>query len=456
MFRRNRSTQEYYLNMDRPNIILFMMDALRPDRLSAWGGDVPRTPNFDRLAASGVFFRNCFAHMPSSHPSRASILTGRDPHTHGVRINSRPLSASETTLPQVLRDAGYLTAVTRTFPPGMGRGFAEQGVVRNLSAFDQGPWDVVKELPEMPEGEAQTDVAQDVSALIVWLRRHVADPGRRSRPFFLWADVEDTHEPWRPPAPFDTMFDPEPYDGPDMSCPPMYSPHLTERQIRRARALYDGVVALEDKHLGRLLDELDRLNLTRETLLVLMSDHGIHLGEHHLWRKPPTLFDAVLRATLIVSLPGTVPEGVQTDSICLVNDVFATILDLADLPVPNAARGQCTSLCPLWEGRTRVRDMIGLEFNAYKGTVGKGVRTDRWKYFYYRSVGDIPWDVGSPKEIWDGQGWPLAMLFDLKNDPHETQNVASEHPEVEREMRDLLLNWLIDSENDLPAPTPGD
>jgi len=442
--------------MNRPNVILFMVDALRPDRLSAWGGNAPRTPNFDRLAADGVFFRTCLSHMPSSHPSRASILTGRDPHTHGIRINSRPLSASETTLAQVLRDAGYLTASTRTFPPGMGRGFTEQGLVRKLSAFDQGPWDVVREIPEMPQDEAQTDVAQDVNTLIAWLRGYVGDRERRKHPFFLWADVEDTHEPWRPPAPFDTMFDPDPYDGPDVSCPPMYSPDLTERQIRHARALYNGVVALEDKHLGRLLDALDRLDLADETLLIVMSDHGIHLGEHHLWRKPPTLFDAVLRATLIMRLPLTVPKGVQTEGICLVNDVFATVLDLAELRLPPAATGQCTSLRPLWEGRRQVRDMIGLEFNSYKRTVGKGVRTERWKYFYYRSVGDIPWDRGTPKEIWDGQGWPLAMLFDLENDPGETRNVAPDYPQVEREMRDLLLNWLIDSENDLPAPMPGD
>ena len=449
--------------MSRPNVILFMMDALRPDRLSPWsgvpalGGAAHPTPNFARLAAEGVFFGNCFSHMPSSHPSRASILTGRDPHTHGVRINSRPLSASETTLAQVLREAGYLTATTRKFPPGMGRGFTEQGLASDkLSPFDQGPWDTVKDLPEMPEDEAETDVAQDTTALIKWLQHYVANGERRKQPFFLWADCEDTHEPWRPPAPFDTLYDPEPYDGPDVSCPPMYSPHLTERQVRHARALYDGVVALEDKHLGRLLDALDRLKLADNTLLIVMSDHGVHLGENHLWRKPPTLFDAVLRATLIMRLPGKLPKGVQTAGLSLVNDVFATVLDLAGLPLPKAALGQCASLRPLWEGKRQVRQMVPLEFNAYKGTAGKGVRTERWKYFYYRSVGDIIWDTMAPGDIWRGQGWPLAMLFDLENDPYETRNVAAEHPDVEREMRDLILNWLIDSENDLPPPMPGD
>ncbi|HRS95826.1 MAG TPA: sulfatase-like hydrolase/transferase [Candidatus Latescibacteria bacterium] len=449
--------------MAKPNILLFMMDALRPDRLSPWGHDAVAvgpphpTPNFARLAETGVFFRNCFSHMPSSHPSRASILTGRDPHTHGVRINSRPLSASETTLTQILRNAGYLTATTRTFPPGMGRGFEERGLVSKvLSPFDAGPWDIVKELPQMAEDEAGTDVAQDTTALIRWLQRYVADPERRKHPFFLWADCEDTHEPWRPPVPYNTMYDPEPYDGPDVSCPPMYSPHLTERQVRHARALYDGVVALEDAHLGRLLDALERLGLAQDTLLIVMSDHGVHLGENHLWRKPPTLFDAVLRATLIMRLPGVIPQGRHTDGLNLVNDVFATVLDLAELEMPSGAVGQCTSLRPLWEGQQQVRNFVPLEFNLYKGTAGKGIRTERWKYFYYRSVGDLMWDTMSPADVWRGEGWPLTMLFDLENDPAESRNVADEFPQVEREMRDILLNWLIDSENDLPAPVPGD
>jgi arylsulfatase A-like enzyme len=444
------------VSSDRPNIIIFMMDALRPDHLSPWNPSVRHTPNFARLADSGVFFRNCFSHMPSSHPSRASILTGRDPHTHGVRINSRPLPAQETTLAQILSDADYLTATTREFPPGLGRGFAEQGLVRKLSAFDSGPWDVVKELPEMATDEMQTEVAQDVTSVIQWMKDYVDGPDNGKRPFMLWADCEDTHEPWRPPSPFDTMYDTEPYSGRDVSCPPMYSPELNESETTHAMNLYDGVVALLDKHLGRLLDSLDELDLADNTLLCVLSDHGVHLGEHGLWRKPPTLFDAVLRATLIMRLPGQVPAGIQSDGIGLVNDVFPTILDLVGLDVPDAAKPHCESLRPLWSGADQVRDFVGLEFNAYKGTSGKGIRTKRWKYMYYPSLGEAVWDVGSPADIWRGNGWPDAMLFDLENDPDETVDVRAEYPEVEREMRQRLIDWLIASENDIPAPDPGD
>lgn len=441
---------------DRPNVIIVMLDALRPDHLTPWGGVERPTPNFQRLADEGAFFRNCFSHMPSSHPSRASILTGRDPHTHGVRINSRPLPAQEITLPQVLAEAGYMTATTRAFPPGLGRGFMDQGLARELSAFDRGPWDVVKELPEMATDEMETDIAQDVTALIKWMQEHREDPQRRDQPFFLWADSEDTHEPWQPPQPFNTLYTDPKYDGPDVACPAMYSPDLTEVQIAQAIGLYDGVVALLDKHLGRLLDALERLGLADNTLLVVMSDHGVHLGEHNLWRKPPTLFDAVLRATLMMRLPGSIPAGVQPGGLNLVNDVFATVLDLAGVEMPDAAVQHCHSLRPLWSGQPEVREYIGLEFNAYKGTEAKGVRTPDWKYVHYRGVGDAPWDVGSPRDIWDANGWPNTMLFDLVNDPAEMNDVRAQHPEIESNIRERLIDWLILSENDVPAPDPGD
>ncbi len=444
------------MSTNRPNVILFMMDALRPDHLSPWGAGIHPTPNFERLASAGAFFRNTFSHMPSSHPSRASILTGRDPHTHGVRINSRPLPSQETTLAQLLATEGYLTATTRVFSPGIGRGFTDQGLARNLSPFDRGPWDVVKELPEMATDEMETDVAKDITALIKWLQDYSGDAEKRKRPFLLWADCEDTHEPWRPPKPFDSLYTDPAYHGPDVSCPPMYSPTLSNHEKAHAVGLYDGVVALLDKHLGRLLDALDRLDLSENTLLVVLSDHGVHLGEHHLWRKPPTLFDAVLRATLIMRLPGVIPAGVQSEGINLVNDVFATVLDVCGVEVPEAAQRQCTSLMPLVNGAEQVREFVGLEFNAYKGTAAKGLRTPRWKYMHYHSVGDIPWDVGSPADIWRGNNWSKTMLFDLANDPDESHDVRADHSDVERQMRETLIDWLIESENDIPAPDPGD
>ena len=443
--------------MNRPNVIVFMIDTFRPDHLEPWGPPSRPTPNFKRLADEGVFFRDFFAHMPSSHPSRASVLTGRDPHTCGMRVNSRPLPAEETTLTQLLKDAGYLTAATRSesFPPGLGRGFQEVDLVRKLFASGKRPWEIVSEIPPCSDAEARSQIAQDTAALIAWLKEYVSNPDRRGRPFFFWADVEDVHGAWRPPPPFNTMYTTEPYDGPDVSTQPTYAPGMPEEQKRHAIALYDGMVAFVDKYIGILLDALEEMSLAENTLLIVMSDHAGSMGEHDMWGKMSTLYDPVLRSVLVMRQRGVLPAGVQTSGLAIMNDVFATVVEHVGLALPDAAKGYCTSLRPLWEGKRQVRDQIPLEFNLHRGTVAKGIRTERWKYIYNRWVSEERWNSGiSPAEIWRSKGWARVMLFDLENDPGETVNVLDLYPEVAQEMQERLINWLIDSENNLPAPTP--
>ena len=188
-------SEEGFAGMKRPNIIMFMIDTFRPDRLEPWGLPDRPTPGFQRLADEGVFFRNFFAHMPSSHPSRASILTGRDPHTCGIRINSVPLPMSETTLTQILKDAGYITAFTReaSLPPGLGRGFMDRDLVPKYFEGGQLPWEVAEEIPMCSEMEASMQTPRETAVLIRWLKEYVADLARKDRSFLFWADTEDTH-----------------------------------------------------------------------------------------------------------------------------------------------------------------------------------------------------------------------------------------------------------------------
>jgi arylsulfatase A-like enzyme len=439
--------------MPQPNIIVFMMDALRPDHLGPWSPETRPTPNFSRLADEGVFFREFFGHMPSSFNARASVLTGRDPHTHGVKINGRPLSAKEITLPQILREAGYATALTTPYPKGMNRGFSEN-TLRNRFEGDIAA--VQELLPGVSDGEATTDVAQDTAALVGWLRERQNNPQRSEQPFFLWADEEFSHGPWRPPAPWDTMYDTEQYDGPDASNSLMYAPDLPERHKQKTINLFDGCIAVIDKMLGYLIDELDTLGIAEDTLLVVMSDHGQLLGELGMWGKPPVLTDPVLRSVLVMRQKGAIPAGVQPTGLGIMNDVFATLLEHAGLELPESARGQCVSLSPLWNGVAQVRDQVGLEFNSYRGTAGKGIRTEKWKYIHYASLGTDVWKEYSPAEMWERLGWDRTVLFDLESDPGETRDVKAEHPDVVADMQIRMIDWLVNSEDDVPWPDPGD
>jgi arylsulfatase A-like enzyme len=442
--------------MKRPNVLMFMIDTFRPDHLEPWGPPAKPTPGFKRLADEGVFFRNHFAHMPSSHPARASILTGRDPHTTGIRINNVPLPAAEVTLTQLLRDAGYATALTRedTLRLGLDRGFDETGLVEELFADGAKPWDIAPEIPECTEMEAGMDLPQDVAASIHWLKAHKADPTKKDQPFFLWADVEDVHGAWHAPEPFGSRYTDPDFDGPDMGRPPTHSCDMPPSHKAQAIALYDGMVALVDKYIQILLKALDDLDLVDDTLLLVMSDHAGSLGEHNMWGKMCTVYDPVLRSVLMMRYPGVVPAGVQTSGQTVMNDVFATVANIAGVEIPEQAERHCVDLAPLWQGKNEVRDVVPMEFNLYSDTVVKAVRTPKWKFIYNHSLGEKPWCKTTPTEIFRKEGWERVMLFDLENDPGETNNVIHQYPDIARDMHWKLTQWLIDSENDLSAPAP--
>ncbi len=430
----------------RPNVVMVMVDAMRPDRIGVWGDVQAKTPNIDRVAGQGVFFRNIFAPMPSSAPSRATILTGRPPHTHGVRINSRNLPEEELTLAEIFHDAGYTTVSAGPLSRGREQGFQHvniRGGMLGPDSLSRVMWDQL----EYAKSEQDTLTSATVRAAVGWARAR----GAEADPMFMWIDMrENMHEAWRPPAPYDTMYDTI-YTARDAADNNMYSPEHTEVDVRHAHALHDGQLTYVDTQLGYLFEGFSRLGLDDNTLLLVLSDHGTFMGEHSLWQKPPVMLDPLMRATLIVRYPGVVPAGAETSHLAQLSDVFATVLDLAGLPVPDRVGNESVSLRPTWDGGQAVRDAVYMEFCVYKGTASKAIRTSDWLYIYWRSIGTIPWGGGiSPAQVLAGNGWPSRLLFDLHADPGLTRNVVGERPEIEADMRNRLLDWLIDSENDVP------
>ncbi|MDP6126224.1 MAG: sulfatase-like hydrolase/transferase, partial [Candidatus Latescibacteria bacterium] len=372
------------------------------------------------------------------------IHTGRAPHTHGVRINGRPLPPKETTLAEVFLNAGYATVSISRLPEGQEQGF-ELINVGGDDGVDPLAWVMFDEAEYEGRDTAEGEVMPNIKGAIGWLRAH-----GKEKPFFMWMDNESIHEPWRPPPPYDTMYDPD-YEGPDASINLMWSPDLPERQVRASHALCDGQISHVDDQLGLLFEELDRSGIADDTVIVVVSDHGTFMGEHDLWQKCPIMFDPVMRATLIIRPPEKVHGGAQVAHLAQLGDVFATVLDLAGVDSPEYIARESFSLQPTWRDNAPIRDNVMMEFCFYKGTASKAVRTEKWLYVYFRSSGDIPWGDGiSPGEIIAAKGWKDRMLFDLVADPDLNNNVVDENPDVEREMRDLILDWLIDSENDLP------
>jgi len=438
------------VNLDeKPNVLMVMIDSLRPDRLGCGGNRFAKTPHIDSLAAGGSFMERCFCPMPSSVPSRATVLTGRFPHAHGVRINDNRLPPKEITLTQLLAASGYTTAATPMLYPGLEKGFSHvEPVVRppadapspERGKRSRGPG---RRKPSISPEEARHNATLVTDAALRWLE------SRPKARWFLWVDYESIHEPWRPPEPYASMFD-KGYDGPDLSDPKMYEPDAGDRVTRHLRALYDGEVVLVDKGVGRILGFLREMGLWDDTLIVLVSDHGVFLGEHGFFKKPPFLFEPLMRSSFIVSWPKGFPAGRRPKSLVHLCDVMPTVLDLLELPLPDGCQG--ASLVPLLRGAlNKVHDAVFMEFCEYKGTAVKAVRTEDWKYIYHRSVGNIPWSHDyAPAEVFQKAGFQAEMLLDLSADPEELKNLAQRRQDVARKMRSLLMDWMIDTEDDVP------
>jgi arylsulfatase A-like enzyme len=280
-------------------VLLVSLDTVRQDRLGCYGDDEARTPVIDRLAARGVRFADAVATTPLTLPSHATIMTGLYPPRSGVLDNGLYRLADEhETLAERLADHGYDTAafvgcfvLDERF--GLDQGFdlydfevSEAGYRRSQPDFNERP------------AEAVTDAA------IRWLGER--NRRRPTGPFFAWVHYFDPHLPYQSPL---------------------------ESQPAFAGRPYDAEIAWVDRQLGRLLDELSRLQLTDETLVVLVADHGESLGEHGEATHGMFVYDATVRVPLILSSPSLFGGPlVVSDRVVGLVDVRPTIEEVLGLP----------------------------------------------------------------------------------------------------------------------------
>ncbi|MFN2432714.1 MAG: sulfatase [Gemmatimonadota bacterium] len=367
---------------DAPNVLLIVLDTVRAPSLSLHGYPRPTAPRLERLAARGVRFDWALSTSPWTLPAHGSLFTGRFPHQLSTDWRS-PLDAAHPTLAEALRARGYVTAGFVANTPyashevGLARGFLHYedyrttpGQVLTSSALGRlilpGP-------PGVFLGRTKADGLN--AAFLRWL------PSSGSRPFFAFLNYYDAHLPYVAPEPFATRLgapaarkDPlrrlreraanvlgrflGPRDDP-LQRPP------TE-EVRRVRSLYDASLAYLDDRVGALLDELERRGTLENTLVIVTSDHGEHLGEHGLFAHGNSLYLPLLHVPLLVSLPGRVPTGIVVRDPVSLRDVPATVLDLAGLE--EAARWPGRSLARFWEGEGATGDTLLAE-------VSRGINT---------------------------------------------------------------------------------
>ncbi len=411
---------------DKPNVLFIAIDDLN-DWIGALGGHPQSsTPNLDRLAARGTLFTNGHCAAPACNPSRAALMTGIRPSTSGVYHNPQPwrkAMPNAVTLSQHFMQHGYTA---------MGAGKIYHGRYP-----DPASWDVYfpsKEKPRPadpgPAGKplngiertghfdwGPLQVADDQMSdhkVVEWVTDQLQQD--RDKPFFLACGIFRPHLPWYVPQKYfdqfplegiqlpkvlETDLDDVPAAGRKVAKPDKdHSRVLAHNQWKHAVQGYLASIAFTDAQVGRLLDALDTSPDKDNTIVVLWTDHGWHLGEKQHWRKF-ALWERATRTPMMFVVPGLTQPGQRCDRPVNLLDIYPTLVDICDLPARGELEG--VSLKALLANANAEWDRPSLTTH---GRNNHALRSERYRYIRYA----------------DGS----EELYDHTADPNEWNNLASE------------------------------
>lgn len=432
--------------MPQPNILVIISDHLSPRVVGAYGESASCTPNIDRIADRGVVFGKAYANCPLCQPSRASFWTSRYPHETRVLSNGRqhvngPLPEDLVTSGDLFSRGGY-----QAIHFGKEHDF---GTLRGFELIPTEPRESEEEPhPAWPEN-ADTYRDNDSTAKCVdWLEKP------HDRPFLAVADLQNPHnicgwvgennslegpvENITPPCELPPL--PDNFYVEDMASRPPGVRHIccthnrlaqasgwNEENYRHYIAAYQHYTELADNKVGMIMDALEKSGELDNTVVIVTADHGDGMASHGMVTKQVSMYDETMRVPFIMAGAG-IPrvEEIQPELIQLL-DLMPTLLDLAGLDAPEAARGK--SVMPLVHGQAdKLHDYIAGEWHTEWGftiSPGRMIRTERYKYTRYLE--------GNAEE-----------LYDMQEDPGETRNLAPdpEYAEILQEHRNILAGHL--------------
>lgn len=438
----------------KPNVLFIAVDDLNIS-LGCYGHPLVKSPAIDRLAERGVRFDNAYCQFPLCSPSRVSMLTGLRPQTTQIfelKTDFRTILPDAVTLPQAFQRAGYFVArVGKLFHYGVpggigtsglddprswnetvnprGRDKDDEGKVTNYTP-NRGLGSAMSFLVAEGEDEEQTD-GKSATAAIKLLEAH------GDKPFFLGVGFYRPHTPYIAPKkyfdlypldaiklPFNPADDHDDIPEPALHIRPS-NYGLSDEQCRQCIQAYYASISFMDAQVGRLLDALDRLKLSDNTIVVLWGDHGYLLGQHGQWMKQ-SLFEESAQVPLLIAAPGMQGNGQACRRIVETIDIYPTLCDLAGIEHPTNLAG--VSLRPLLESPGQAWDRPAFTQVQRGKFPGRSVRTQRWRY--------TEWDHGAKG----------AELYDHKNDPREFKNLAGDpqHAKVVAELRGMIQKTFDD------------
>ena len=460
----------------KPNVLLICVDDLKP-LLGCYGDKRIQTPNLDRLASRGILFERAYCNQAVCAPSRNTLLTGIRSTTLGIYdlgTNFRQSIPDAVTLPQYFKQNGYRAeGLGKIFHVGHGNhedpaswsvphfsvksiayAFPENHTNQTLTR-EEALFANQTDVGKLPRGAAFecADVSDDTypDGILAneTIHRLQSARTRTNEPFFMAVGFVKPHLPFCAPKKYWDLYDRAAFNLPTLRTPPEGAPRfapsgwgelrqysdipetgpLTDEQARTMIHGYHAAVSYVDAQIGRVLDELNRLNLTTNTIIVLWGDHGWHLGDHGFWSKH-TNYEEATRIPLLIVAPGVTKPETRTKTLTESVDLYPTLCDLAGLPkpkLPQSLEGQ--SLLPVLEKPSH--NHKAAVFHAYprnrrgEDILGRAVRTERYRLVEWKKP-------GAASDTAD------LELYDYQTDPLETKNLANEQPEVVTRLRALL------------------
>jgi arylsulfatase A-like enzyme len=426
----------------RPNILVLIADDQRWDQLSC--ADKPiipelKTPNMDRLAKEGVYFRNAFITTPICAVSRASIMTGRYASTHGMNHFKTPIKADvlSKSYPALLHDNGYRTGILGKW--GMGT----EGTEDHFDMFNA--W--------TGQGTYFHDTDGGKIHNAEWLANKAGEffeSCTTDKPFCLTVCYKSPHHPYQPDERDKNLFDEVVIPKRKTDTPQGYQAirsdmmgkslnrwcYFDERKDEATKDDFEKnflrCVKSLDRSVGKIMQTLKELNLDKNTVIIYLSDNGYLWGEHGLGGKW-LLYEESIRTPIIICAPGMadMTRGVKIDNLALNIDIAPTILDIAGIPIPSEMDGM--SLHPFLSGR-HVSSRTDF-FMEHVGVIdvdnpipdSRGVRSDEWKYIRYVNV--------EPE---------IEEMYHIKVDPLESNNLAddADYIEIKKQLRQRYNYYL--------------
>ena len=394
-----------------PNVLIYLIDALRADHLGCYGYDRPVSPNIDDFAANATVFDHAIAQSSWTKSTVGSIFSGMGPSRHGANTATDILPDDIDTLAERVQRIGWQTA-----------GFITNGVVSDLFGFDQGFLTYVRlgEDNSSPEIHQLSDRLN--TEIVSWLESR-----DENKPFFMYVHASDPHAPYYPRDPYRSRF--------AADIPPEIGLHDRVTALTQARAevtehtpddllsLYDAEIAFNDASFGSLIQAFEQHGVLDSTLVILMSDHGEEFFDHGRWEHGLTLFAEQLNIPLIIKFPSRQWQGARVGATVQQIDILPTVLEVAGAEPAIALTGRSLVGLVADQGQQQPPTVISV-LDKVESRKVEAITWENFKLIHY-----IAYD----------QPRPDVELYNLTVDPGEVQNLAPDEPILVGYLKTLLM-----------------